>query len=98
MRRENQWKDSLQRTLNRRDTEFGGAVVLSRLDIVRSSLRERMEEADGGGNSSIDSISHVDEAGDGCWCLEEPNILIGTILIYKWIEVSFIDQYNCKKK
>lgn len=60
------YSEVIQRTLNRRDTEFCGAVVLNRLDIVRSSLRERMEEADGGGNSSIDSISHVDEAGDAC--------------------------------
>jgi len=25
-----------------------------------------MEDADGGGISSIDSISHVDEIGEGC--------------------------------
>jgi hypothetical protein len=53
-------------TLNRSVTEFWGAVVLNLFDIVRSSLSERIEDADGGGISSIDSISHVDEAGDGC--------------------------------
>lgn len=36
------------RTLNRSVTEFGGTVVLNRLDIVRSSFKERMEDADGG--------------------------------------------------
>ncbi len=57
-----------KRTLNRSVTEFGGAVVLNLFDILRSSLSERMEDADGGGISSIDSISHEDETGDGCRC------------------------------
>jgi len=56
----------IKQTLNRRVTEFCGAVVLNLFNIVRSSLSERIEDADGGGISSIDSISHEDEAGDGC--------------------------------
>jgi hypothetical protein len=55
-------------TLNRSVTGFCGAVVLNLFDMVRSSLSERIEEADGGGISSIDSISYEDETGDGCWC------------------------------
>jgi hypothetical protein len=34
------------------------------LEIVKSSLRERIDEADGGGISSMDSISQEDEADD----------------------------------
>jgi hypothetical protein len=55
-------------TLNRSVTGFCGTVVLNRLDIVKSSFNERIEDADGGGISSMDSISHEDEAGDGCSC------------------------------
>jgi len=51
--------------LNRSKTEFC-TDVLNRFDIERSSLSERIDDADGGGISSIDSISHEDEAGDGC--------------------------------
>jgi hypothetical protein len=52
-------------TLNRSETEFGADVVLNLFDIVRSSSSESIDDADGGGISSIDSISHEDEAGDG---------------------------------
>jgi hypothetical protein len=61
-------KEMMKLTLNRSVTEFCGTVVLNLLDIVRSSLSERIEDAVGGGISSINSISHEDEAGDGCWC------------------------------
>jgi hypothetical protein len=41
------------------------AVVFNLLDIVRSSFIESWDDADGGGISSIDSMSHEERAGDG---------------------------------
>lgn len=53
-------------TLKRNVTELWGAVVLNLFDIVRSSFNERIDDAEGGGISSIDSISHDEETDDAC--------------------------------
>jgi hypothetical protein len=52
-------------TLKRSETELCKAVVFNLLDIVRSSFIESWDDADGGGISSIDSMSHEERAGDG---------------------------------
>lgn len=53
-------------TLKRSVTELWGAVVLNLVEIVRSSFKERIDDAEGGGISSMDSISHDDETDDAC--------------------------------